>query len=317
MIGCGFVAAEFAKSLTLLSDVELAAVGSRSKEKAQNFAEKFNVKKSYGSYEELVNDSQVDAVYVATQHPFHMENTLLAIRGKKAVLCEKPFAMNWYQANKMRQASLDSNTFLMEAIRPRFMPVISKVKRIIKEGQIGEILSLHADFGFITTQDINSRMFVRNLGGGALLDVGIYPISLASMIFEEQPKNIQSIASMGDTGVDHQSSYIFNYSNGGMAVLSSAITVETKGGAFISGTKGTIEIISPFWRASKVIVKIFGKNEQFIEMPFEGKGYHHMVSEVNSCLRNNKLQSDILSLDESVEIMRTIDIIIKQLGLEY
>ena len=317
IIGCGFVAADIAAELNLLSDAELVAVGSRTEEKAQNFAKRFCVEKYYGSYEELVNDSNVDVVYIATQHPFHMNNALLGINAKKAVLCEKPFAMDYVQADKMRSASIKSNTFLMEAMRPRFLPVMYKIRQIINNGEIGDILSLHADFGFITTQGIDSRLFVKKLGGGALLDVGVYPISLASMIFKQQPDNIISSATMGETNVDYQSSYIFNYANGAIAILSSAITANTRCGVFISGTKGTIELLPPFWRTGAAIVDIFRGNKRTIDIPFEGKGYSFIASEVNDCLRNNKKQSDIMPLTESVEIMKTIDIIKEQIGLQY
>lgn len=316
IIGCGAIAANFARGLCVLDDAELAAVGSRTEKKARVFAKKHNAKRAHGSYEQLAADPEVDVVYVATPHPFHMENTILCLEHGKAVLCEKPFAMNARQAEKMIDAAKKANVFLMEAMWTRFIPLTIEIRRLIDKSTIGPVRFFQADFGYATDRGAKGRALNPYLGGGALLDVGIYPISFASMVFGDRPGKITSQANIGETGVDEQSGYLFTYDGDGLAALSSAVTTKTPGRAVIAGDDGMIKIHPPFHRAEKATV-ITPEKETVIEKPIEGNGYNYQAVEVHDCLRQGKTQSDIMSLKETLSIMETMDEIRGQWGLKY
>ncbi len=317
IIGCGSIAAKFAEGLGVLDDAELTAVGSRTEDKARAFAKKHNAKRAYGSYEQLAKAPGVDVVYVATPHPFHMENTILCLEHGKAVLCEKPFAMNARQAERMIDAAKKANVFLMEAMWTRFIPLTVEIRRLIENSAIGPVRFFQADFGYATDRGAQSRALNPHLGGGALLDVGIYPISFASMLFGAQPSKITSQAQIGKTGVDEQSGYLFTYDGGGFCVLSSAVTTKTPGRAVIAGDDGLIKIHLPFHRAEKATIVTPDNKETVIEKPIEGNGYNYQAAEVHNCLRQGKLQSDIMPLKESLAIMETMDKIRQQWGLRY
>ncbi len=317
IIGCGGIAAKFAEGLKVLGDAELTAVGSRTEDKARAFAKKHNAKRAHGSYEQLAKDPGVDVVYVATPHPFHMENTLLVLDSGKAVLCEKPFAMNARQAERMIDAAKKANVFLMEAMWTRFIPLTVEIRQLIEKSAIGRLRFFQADFGYATDRGTEGRALNRHLGGGALLDVGIYPISFASMLFGSQPEKISSHTHIGTTGVDEQSAYLFTYDDDQLAVLSAAVTTQTPGRAVIAGTNGMIKIHPPFYRAEKATLITGDNKETVIEKPLESNGYNYQAAEVHDCLRRGKLQSEIMPLAESLAIMQTMDKIRQQWGLKY
>lgn len=317
IIGCGSIAAKFAEGLGVLADAELTAVGSRTEKKAHAFAKEHNATRAHGSYERLAEDPNVDVVYVATPHPFHMENTILCLEHGKAVLCEKPFAMNARQAERMIDTAENKGLFLMEAMWTRFLPMTRKICQIVKEGMIGDVRFFQADFGYRTPWDPQHRALDPVLGGGALLDVGIYPISYASMLFDSQPANITSQGHIGKTGVDEQSTYLFSYDNGQLAALFSAVRTRTSWEAVIAGTDGMIKIHSPFWRAEKATLVTADNEEVLIEEPLEGNGYNYQAAEVHDCLRQGKLQSEIMPLTETLAIMEILDKIRQQWQLNY
>ncbi len=316
VLATGSIAHKFTGALSYLDDVELTAVGSRSLDNAKAFADQYGFKHHHGCYEDLAQNPDVDVVYVATPHTFHCENTLLCIEHGKSVLCEKPFAINARQAQQMITAAQDAGVFLMEAMWTRFIPVIAEVRKVIAAGTIGDVRSMQADFGYASQRDANSRTFNLDLGGGALLDVGIYTISLASMVFGVQPATISSVVHFGPTGVDEQSAYLFGYDQGRFAQLSSAVTTKTKVQAHIHGTKGMIKLHSPFFYSTRADV-IVGDQTQTIEIPLDCNGYEYQARHVNRCLRDQKLQSDIMSLDETLEIMQTIDRVRADWHLKY
>jgi len=317
IIGCGGIAAKFANGLTVLPDAELLAVGSRAENKARGFAEEHNAQRAYGSYEQLAKDADIDAVYIATPHPFHMENTILGLEHGKAVLCEKPFAVNAKQARRMIDTAEDKGLFLMEAMWTRFLPMTRRIKQIVTDGMIGDVRFFQADFCYRNPWNPQHRTLDPELGGGAMLDVGIYPISFASMLFGSQPEDIVSQAHIGETGVDEQSSYLFSYDNGRLAALSSAIRTQALGQALIAGTDGMIKIDSTFWRAEKATLITADGKEVIIEEPLESNGSNYQTAEVHDCLRQGKTQSDIMPLAESLAIMETMDKIRNQWGLKY
>lgn len=316
ILGTGNIASQFARGLAVLPDAQLLAVGSRSQASADAFGDMFSVERRYTAYEALANDPDIDAVYVGTPHVFHRENTLLCLRHGKAVLCEKPFAINANEAQEMIDFAREHKVFLMEAMWTRYMPIFVHLRDLLAQQVIGDVRMIHIDFGFRARFNPEHRLFKPELGGGALLDVGIYPVSLASMVLG-QPERIASLAHLGETGVDENSAMLFGYPDGALAVLSTAIRTSTPHVAILNGTEGRITIHSRWWIPSRMTVEIFGKEAREIEMPYTGNGYNYEADEVARCLRAGLLESDVMPLDETLAIMRTMDEIRAQWGLKY
>ncbi|KAB8143359.1 Gfo/Idh/MocA family oxidoreductase [Chloroflexia bacterium SDU3-3] len=316
ILSTGNIAEQFARGLAVLDDAELVAVGSRSQESADRFGDTFNVPHRHATYEDLASDPDVDVIYVGTPHPFHAENTLLCLRAGKAVLCEKPFAMNAAEAEAMIGEARARGLFLMEAMWTRFLPHIVKLRELLAQGAIGEVQMMTGNFGFRTEFDPKSRMFAPELGGGGLLDVGIYPISLASMLFGA-PQSVVSQVRLGSTGVDEQAAAIFRYASGAMASVAFATRTELVSEAWIYGTTGRIHVRPPWWGPSTITLYQNGQPEQQIAPEQVGNGYNYEAAEVAACLRAGKLESDVISLDETLAIMRTMDTIRAEWGLRY
>jgi predicted dehydrogenase len=313
ILGTGSIASKFATDLGRLPDAVCYAVGSRSIESAQRFGNRFDAVKNYGSYEALMADPEVDAIYIATPHPFHKENTLACLAAGKPVLCEKPFAINSADSIEMVQQARERGVFLMEAMWTRFLPVQMKVREWLADGMIGEPLSLVCDFGFRAGFNPKSRLFDPALGGGALLDVGIYTLSYASMVFGSQPERIQADATLGETGVDEQNAELLTYADGAQAQLTSAIRVTTEQRVRISGTEGSITV-PDFWHATAAtLVKADGS----MENATGESGYHFEAAEVMRCVGDGRLESEEMPLDETIDIMRTMDAVRVLIGLKY
>ena len=311
ILGTGSIAAKFAEGLEAVAGADLVAVGSRAQSTAEAFALKHGARRAHATYEELAQDPEVDAIYIATPHVLHRENTLACIEGKKAVLCEKPFAMNRREAEEMVAAARSAGTFLCEAMWTRFLPGTRRVRELISSGAIGEPRQLECDFGFRTDFDPAGRLFDPALGGGALLDVGIYCVAYARMVFGSAPAEIQSTAHLGETGVDEQSAYLFSYDSGAFARMSSATRTQTAQRATISGTEGSIEIPG-FWHAQELIV-----NGEVEPHPHIGNGYSHEAIAVGEALAKGLTECEEVSLDETLELANTLDEIRAQWGLSY
>ena len=313
IIGLGKIAQKFANDLKLIDNAELEAVASRDVAKAEAFSATFDAKKYYGSYEALLQDKFVDIVYIATPHNSHAKIAILAMKHKKAVLCEKPFAINQQQVFNMIDASKKHNMFLMEALWTRFLPAIKKIKSTVENGEIGEIKYLNADFSFKANPSIQ-RIYDKELGGGSILDIGIYPIFLAYLILG-MPDKIIAKAHFYDSGADSQVSIIFDYKNA-QAVLFSSFNSNSKREAKISGTLGEIIIDSPWNEASSFSVFKDNKEDK-ISLPISGKGFTHQISECNSCLLENRTQSNLWSHQNSLELITLLDAVRKEIGLVY
>ena len=315
ILGPGSISKKFAQGLQVVSDAKITAVGSRDKTRADDFAREFDVPHAYASYEALVMDPDVDVIYIGTPHNFHKEHTLLCLNHGKHVLCEKPFAINASEAEEMIALARQKGLFLMEAMWSRYLPALVKTRALIAEGAIGDIRLIQSDFGFRAEVNPNGRLFNLALGGGALLDVGIYPLSLAHMLLGT-PTQITSMASIGTTGVDEQTSFILGFDQGKLAVLSTAIRTSTPQEAYIIGTSGWIKIHSPWWVSEAITLRANGQ-EQIISCPKTGNGYNYEAEEVGYCLRAGKLESDLMPLDESLSLMKVLDEIRSQIGLRY
>lgn len=316
ILGPGAIAHKFVAGLSVIPDAEVVAVGSRSKERANAFADEYGIPRRYGSYQQLVEDPDVDVIYVATPHSFHKEHTLLCLKAGKAVLCEKPMGINAGEVAEMIQVAREKQLFLMEAMWTRFLPVWVKIRELLADGVIGEPRMLMADFGFRAPKDPGHRLFNPELAGGALLDVGVYTISLAYMVFGKEPADMVSLAHLGDTGVDEQGAYIFRYDNGALAVLASAVSTDTPQAARIMGTKGSIYVPN-FWHATSLRLELSGKEPEEVEFPSPGNGYNFEALEVMRCLREGKLESEIMPLNETLKIAETMDRIRTSWGLKY
>jgi predicted dehydrogenase len=315
IFGTGRIAGKFAEGLAVLPDAELVAVGSRTQAAADEFAARFNVPHRHASYEALVEDAAVDALYVATPHSLHAENSLMGLAAGKAVLCEKPFAINAREAARVIKKARAKKLMLMEATWTRFLPSMIRLREMLAAETIGDVRTLFADFGF-RRETTAGRLFDPALGGGALLDVGIYPVSLASMIFGA-PSQITGLTDLGEKGVDEQSGILLGHAGGKLAVLHTAVRVNTPQKACICGTLGRLNLQSGWWRGAPMTLELDKGGEEFLEFPFTGNGYQFEASEFMECLRAGRTESTVMPLDETLSIMRTLDKLRAQWGLKY
>ncbi len=352
ILGAGSIAKQFTQGLQTLPEAELLAVGSRKLETAAAFARQFNVPRKYQSYQDLVMDQDIDVIYIATPHAMHKDNCLLCLEAGKAVLCEKPFTLNARQAGEVIDLARHKKLFCMEAMWMRFIPLIQQVKDIINRGQLGEIRTLSADFGIRAEFEAGNRFFNPNLGGGALLDLGVYLISLAFYLFGP-PAHIVSQAVLGQTKVDEQNSIIFRYAQGQLATLSSSLLTSTPTEALITGSRGQLKIHGPIYRPHRLSITKFlekpllstgslnqGRLSYFKQtflarrlshvlrsllrertkkmvIPYQGNGYNYEAAEVMRCLKNGVCESEIMPLDETLAIMETLDTIRAQWNFKY
>lgn len=315
IIGLGKIATNFATDLQLSDTAILHGVASRSMDKATAFATKFSATKAYDSYEALANDTEIDVIYIATPHVFHYENTMLCLQHNKAVLCEKPMGINLTQVQTMIQEAQSRNLFLMEAIWTRFMPSYQKVLQLLNENAIGDIISVRADFGFRSEFNPEGRLFKKELGGGSLLDIGIYPIFLSLLVLG-MPSEINAMANMTTTEVDSFCAMLFNYSTGEKAVLESTFESDTPTEGYIFGSKGTIKLHRRFHHANTVTLSK-GDKETVFELPHSGIGYIHEIEAVNANIQNGDTENSKLPLAFSEQIMTIIDQVKAKTGLQY
>jgi predicted dehydrogenase len=311
VIGTGGIAATFTADLKLTDSGHVVAVGSRHQESADRFANRFDIPHRHAAYEELVTDPDVDVVYVATPHPMHHANTVLALEAGKPVLVEKAFTMNAVEARDLVDTARFKNLFLMEAMWTRFLPDMAEIRRLLAEGTLGDIVTVIADHGQWFLKDPNSRLFDADLGGGALLDLGVYPVSFASMILG-RPNRIVTMIDPAFTGVDGQTSMLFGYASGAQAILTCTSAARGPTRAAIVGTDARIEIDGDFYTpTSFTLIPRLGKPSRFAQ-PHSGRGLWHEADEVARCLRDGLLESPLMPLDESISIMETMDAVLAQ-----
>lgn len=314
ILGTGNIARQFAKGLQSLPDAELAAVGSRTQEGAATFAETFGGR-AHGSYEALAADPDIDAVYISTPHTLHAENSILCLENGKAVLCEKPFTLNAGEAQRVVDTARAEGLFLMEAMWTRFFPLAASLRELVREGRIGDVKLLHADFGFRGVVDPEHRLFNLALGGGALLDLGVYPVSLASFLLGT-PTEVSSHAYLGETGVDEQNAVASKHAGGALALLSSTLRATTPQEALIMGSEGTIRVHAPWWQPTRLTVTD-GTGDEELSSPLPHNGYAYEAAEVGRCLQEGVLASPIMPWDETLDIMKTLDSCRAAWGLRY
>jgi predicted dehydrogenase len=311
IIGSGGIANGFTADLMFTDSGTVVAVGSRHLDTANQFADKFAIPNRHASYQALVADPDVDVVYVATPHPMHHAAAMLALRAGKPALVEKAFTMNAAEAQDLVATARAEGLFLMEAMWTRFLPLIAQIRRLLGERALGDIVAVTADHGQWFPKDPDFRLFAPELGGGALLDLGVYPVSFASMLLGT-PDRIVTLIDPAFTGVDGQTSMLFGYASGAQAILTCTSSARTPTRATIVGTDARIEIDGNFYAPTSFTIIPRAGDTIRIDEPHEGRGMWHEADEVARCLREGLLESPLMPLDESVSIMQTMDAVLAQ-----
>ena len=315
ILGTGMIARAFAEALQETPGATLAAVASRTVQGARDFAAGFGTPQVFGSYQELAGAAGVDIVYIATPHPMHAANALMCLAGGKAVLCEKPFTMNRREAEQVVALARSRQLFLMEAMLTRFMPSLAEVRRVIASGEIGAVHQVTADFGFSATTDPAHRVNNPDLGGGALLDLGIYPLSIATALLGPVAQ-VRAQAEMGPSGVDIQTAFTLRHAGGGMSICSCSLNARTPTELTVSGELGHVRMNTSFPRTALVTVAT-EKGTRTVSTPYLGTGYVYEAIEAGRCLRAGLIESPVMALDESLALMGILDDIRNQIGLRY
>ncbi len=321
IIGPGKIARKFADDLRLLPNARLHAVASTSQERADAFAAEYAVPHAFGRYEDLVECPGLDVVYIATPHAQHCTNTLLCLENGLSVLCEKPFALHATDARRMVEAARRKGVFLMEALWTRFIPAVEKALSLVAEGAIGHLHTVKSDFGFQMPFDAEHRIFNKSLGGGSLLDIGIYPAMLGLFAFgKPQAADIRAAATFTPTGVDESCAFSFQFPENRLVLGHSTVAANTPVEACLYGTEGTIYLHPRWHHAQQLTLSQYeGRDERrhTFDLPYSGWGYSFEAAHVMQCLREGLLESDRVPLDFTLGLMGTLDEIRRQVGLEY
>lgn len=345
--GTGAIAHSVSADFPLVKGAVLQAVASRTGEHAQRFAARYGVPKSYTGIEPLLNDSEVDVIYVATPNSRHMQDSVACMEAGKAVLCEKPFALNLAEAQKIAGTARQCKVFCMEAMWTRFIPAVIEVKRLIDSGAIGPVRLMQGNFAYPVPAGVDSRFFDADAGGGALLDRGVYLISLAQHLLGA-PESIGGSSFLGPTGVDEQSAYQLVYKGGALADFAASLRTRGTNEVTISGERAVIRMCEPFYRAHRIVTQSFAtpqantavepaaggwKDSASIKallrrlspllevlqrgrvqtFPFPGNGYQFELQHVTDCLKEQRLESAIMPLSDSLEVLRTMDVLRAQM----
>jgi predicted dehydrogenase len=314
ILGGGRIATMFCDDLALLDDQVAVAVGSRTNGAA--FAERHGIARVHATYEALVTDAEVDVVYVATPHALHHAAALLALEAGKHVLVEKPFTLDAVQARELVAAAGSHGVFLMEAMWTRFLPCAVTIRELLDEARLGELVAVHANLGMSFEVDAASRLFAPELGGGALLDLGVYPVSFASMVLGT-PTHVTAVSDPAFTGVDAQTSMILRDDAGRHAVLSTTLRADTSARATIAGTEARLEVDAPFFRSQGFTVIERDDTPERFERPYEGNGLRFQAIEVARCVREGLQESPVMPWRETVAVMETLDEVRRQIGLHF
>jgi predicted dehydrogenase len=309
ILGTGGIAGAFAADLPLSGSGVAVAVGSRSRESADRFAGTFGIARRHASYESLADDPDVDVIYVATPHPMHHRNAILALRAGKHVLVEKPFTMNAAEARDVVQVARERGLFAMEAMWTRFLPHVAVIRDWLAQGALGDVVTVIADHGQWFAEDPAFRLFAPELGGGALLDLGVYPVSFASMILGP-PSRVVSMSDPAFTGVDAQTSMLLGYDSGAQSVLTCTLRAKGPTRAAIVGTDARIEAEGSFYAPGAVTLIPRNGDPVRVEPAHDGRGLHYQAGEVARRLAAGDAESPLMPLDESISIMETIEVVL-------
>jgi len=319
ILGCGRIARKFAADLRLVADAELTAIASRNKDTAELFAKDFPCKHAHTSYEALAANSEVDVIYIATPHSHHYEHTMLCLNHNKAVLCEKAFAINSRQAIEMIKKAGEKKVFLMEALWTKFLPHYKKLQELLQQKTLGDIKNVLVNFGFKTTPSHPQRLFDPSLGGGTLLDIGIYNVFMTMSVLGK-PDSIEATMSPSPAGIDEQIAILFKYKNGAMAQLFSSFLTNLPIQAEINGTEGCVTVTTRFYEPSATVqlYRQLPGEKEIINVPKEaGFGYQYEARHVNECLKNGLIESPVMTHADTLLLMEVLDSIRIKAGLKY
>jgi predicted dehydrogenase len=316
VLGTGKVARLFVEGMEAVAESEISAVASRSEKRAKSFAEEYSLPHSFGSYEALA-ESDVDIVYVATPQSEHLANTLMCLENKRHVLCEKPLALNARQAQRMIETARSKGLFLMEGMWMHTFPGARALTKTLDEDSIGEIRLVRITYGFAADKKKEHRVFEPECGGGSLMDLGVYGVALAQRILGGEPTEITATAHIGKSGVDEQCSLTMRYDSGALANILCSIAGDWLMGAVIEGTKGRILIPGKISRLDGFTVVDRVGIEERVHYDRLGNGYSFEAAEVVGCLRDGRLESEQVPLEESLAVLRTLDRVRKLWKLEF
>jgi len=316
VIGPGKIANKFAVALPLAGGAKLEAVASRDIDRARQYAERYGAARYYDNYEELAADPAIDAIYVATPHAFHLDHVLLCLAQGKPVLCEKPLALSQRQVGRMVEAAREHKTFLMEGMWTRFLPIMEKAMELIREGQIGKIKYIRADFGFAGAFHPENRLFNLALGGGALLDIGVYPIFLCLQLMG-MPGTIRASGHLASTGADESVHAFLGYEDGRSAVISATFACQTSITAEIAGTEGMIQMPSPWYKNDNLVLVRPNEGPRTIQVEPMINGFEYEIRELMSCVEKGLIESPAMSHSFSMNMAGVMDTIRGQVGVVY
>ncbi len=316
ILGPGKIAHKFADAFKSVGDATLLAIASRDTARGQQFAAEFGAARVYGNYQDLVSDPAIDAVYIATPHPYHYKQTLLCLEHGKAVVCEKPLTTNYADTGELISLARRSHVFLMEGMWSRFFPATLKAYDLVRSGAIGKVRYMRADFGFMAPYNPASRVFNLELAGGAQLDVGVYPMFLALLLLG-QPGKIQAAADLAETGADASTSVQFEFAGGALAQIFSSVTADSPKQADIVGDKGTLTMHTPWHKSQRLTLAPNGAEPHVFDFPFTGFGFEYELAHATACLREDLKESPLMPLDLSLTMAMTADEILRQCGVRY
>jgi predicted dehydrogenase len=316
IIGPGRIAHQFAEGLSVIDNALLHAVGSRNQRRARNFADQYGAPQAYDSYEALVKDPEVDAIYIATPHRFHYDNALLCLDAGKPVLCEKPLTVNAVEAKALIEIAQNKNLFLMEALWTRHLPIYQQVREWLDGDKIGEVRLLTSTFGFKALQDPQDRLLNHELAGGALLDIGVYNIAISQWVLRRNPLSFTAWSHLGETNVDELTAVNLVYDDDVVSQFTCTFRAQTTNDFWIFGAEGHIRIHSPFWDAKAATLVTAGR-ELTVTAPYRSTGFEYETEEAMYCIRRGKIESPVMSHADTLANMELMDGIRAAVGLSY
>ena len=318
ILATGTIAAKFAETVNAMEDTQvLAACASRTMEKAEAFREKYNIVRAYDTYEAMMQDPDVDAVYIATPNNMHYDNCVMCLNAGKHVLCEKPFTVDREEAEKLFALAKEKGLFIMEAFWIRLLPALQKMKELIENGMIGDVVWARSDYGFVAKGARKDRKFDSSLAGGALLDIGIYNLGFMRMVMGDvQPESFESQYHINEYGTDDFSTILLRYPGGKSAVVTTSIGINMTRYAIVYGTKGSIAL-DDFQHAQKLIVQVEGEDAYVIDLPEEINGFEYQIREVDRCVKLGMTTSDVLKAEDTLDILELMSEIRKSWGMTF
>jgi predicted dehydrogenase len=315
VIGPGNIANTFAKAIAPSKKGKILAVASRSEERAADFAKTYQIEKTYSDYKQMLADPEIDIIYIATPHNFHYQQAKMCLEAGKHVLVEKPCTVNASQMQKLVELAQSKKLLLQEALWSRFMPCLSQLRQLLNEGIIGDIQYIQSEIGFAFQKREKSRLTNAELAGGALLDLGIYSITVSQFFLQEHPDTVTAMGHLTEQKVDGHVLANMHYASGRFAQFTTSMLSQTSNTMRIVGTEGYVNLPACFWDTDKA--EVFCDNEliQIIDIPHPVNGFEYQIEQSMLCIEKGLLCSEVMSHTDSIEVLRVMDDIRKQIGV--